>query len=230
MSLRKGQTATPKVQRPRDDIEAALRRRVKFLRASAAAYDDGDHDEALRMSVDLRALLHYGSSRPLLHELGLIKTLQYVDSAPERPPSSPGTVHMWGGGLTVLEVAFGEGGDTDGSVVPRYATGGPEGPPTNVRHRTYTEWWKTRLVVTAEDGRWFSRSFLVTQMANTEGAHTDAYLDGDYQALQEQVSSWHTSGANGVPKPVSSDVGRASVRQITWELLRTLEESCPELM
>lgn len=228
MTPRKGKTATPKVQRPREEIETAFRRRVKFLRASAAAYDAGDHDEALRMSVDLRALLHYGQSRPLLHELGLIKTLSFVDSAPE--PPNRGTVVVWGGGLTILQLGFGEGGNSEGSVVPRFAAGGGHGPPPNVRHRTYTQWWKTGLVVTAEDGRRFSRAFLVTQMANTEGAHTDAYLDGDYQALQDQVSTWSVRGAGGVTTPVNVDVGRASVRQITWELLRTLEESVPELM
>jgi len=30
------------------------------------------------MSVDLRALLYYGSSPPLLHELGLIKRIEFA--------------------------------------------------------------------------------------------------------------------------------------------------------
>jgi len=229
VSARKGKTATPKVRRPQGELENALRLRYRFLTKSAAAYDAGDQEKAVRMSVDLRALLHYGSSLPLLHELGRIKRIEFADSCPDQmtPPDGSQVVWMQGGGLTVMSFVWqNEDGSGSGKLVPRCSVGDGD----EIRWSKYTPWWKSDLVVTSEDGKRHSRLFVVTQMANSEGAHTDAYLEGDYQALQPRASGWTITGPDGVPHVAESDVAGASVRQVTWEVLRTLEEKCGDLL
>jgi hypothetical protein len=174
------------------------------------------------MSVDLRALLHYGQSPPLLHELRLIRRLQYLSTARSQKPR-PGQVWRWGGGLTILQAQVRPDG-MDGSVIPKGMD-----DVEMMHYAPYTEWWKKELVVTGEDGRAFSRAFLVTKMSNLDGAHTDPYLDGDYESLGPRLSLWRI-GTPGESAPVVSDVAAASIRQVTSELLRTLERDVPELV
>lgn len=226
MSRHKGKTATPKPRRPQIELEQALRTRFKFLQKSAAAYDGGDHDEALRLSIDLRALLHYGQQRPLLYELGLLKRLQYVDSS-SRLDQPPGIIVDSGGGLTILQIEVGADGIASrGVTVPRCY--GPQ--PESLRTKSYGPWWKSDLVVTSETGDLHSRMFVVTEMANTEAAHTDAYLDGDYRALQPRPSTWALVRSDGTRGEIPSEVARASVRQVAWEMVKTLETECSNLL
>lgn len=202
-------------------LEAALKRRLKWLREYAAAYDEGDHDEAYRMSVELRALLHHGTDMPLLYELDVIKKIEYASSVPIRPEPTGRAVSIWGGGLTVMTVRVGDDGQSTGGVVPRWEV---EKDQTDVRFVSYTEWWSREKAVTAEDGRRYSRGFLVQQMGNQDGAHTDAALTEEYESLGRRPTVWSVPTEAG-DLPIESDIAKASIRQITWELLLSLHRA-----
>ncbi|MGC4112103.1 MAG: hypothetical protein QM747_17145 [Nocardioides sp.] len=211
LSSRKPKPEEPRKRVPTERLQQALRIRYDFLKRSCESYDAGNQDEALRMSVDLRALFYHGSSKPLLAELGVIWEIRYASSVPER---LPGTERIWGGGLTSVAATITEG-EVSGAIAPR-------GDDATLRFVDYAEWWRHERVVTGEDGRTFSRMFLVQQMANHEGAHTDPYLNGDYDSLGPQLTTWSVT-ANDVHLQIAGDVGKASMRQIAWEATATLE-------
>lgn len=162
------------------------------------------------MAGVMRSLLHFGQGKPLLQHMGVIKKLQYVDASPQKL-DLPGHVQTFavGGGLTRLKL-----GHDSAELEP--LLGGDDG-----RVRQWGPWWKSDLVVRAGDDGWYSRSFLVLQMANTDFAHFDPFLDPDYAKLTTDTAGWQ-SGYAGV---VTGDVATASVRTITWELLSTFDRA-----
>jgi hypothetical protein len=209
-----GKPQPKKSPRPTAEMWGAFDRRVRFLEASAANFDAGDDDEAYRMALELRALLHYGQSKPLLHHLGIIKKLSYVDSAPEPPP---GVVFVASCGLTMMRMAA---GDPQGSgEVPRLGDGAHP-----YVERQYTTWWQHRQVVEANDGRRYSRRFLVSTMGNVDAAHTDSHLTDEYRSLKSGPSSWQTADIAGQLINVPNRTATASIRQIVWELLETFKQ------
>ncbi len=208
------------VPRSREELEQALRARFGFLRRSAASFDAGEEEEAVRLSLELRTLLHFGTGKPLLHQLGVLKQLHFTDSS---TPHIPGN-QLPGGGLTIFRMTSGPEGE--GRVTAPLSVL----PPNRIRpRRPFTQWWKNDLVVSAVDARRYSREFVVLQMSNTDGAHVTAYLDGDYDALKRDNLGWMFQQGS-VSAPFRGNVAAASVRQIAWEVQNTLERELPDLL
>src|SRR4029450_11005057 len=79
---------------------------MAFLRSSADAFDNGFEDEALRMAVALRVLLHdTESSHSLLSQLGAKDELRFADTATGIAPGVGPTV-----GLAAMRITTGPGG------------------------------------------------------------------------------------------------------------------------
>lgn len=86
-----------------DRLNAALAEQVDFLRASAEGFDAGRQDEAKRLGLTIRVLLHdAGGSKSLLEQLGLKSELSFLDTrrrrelpAGHRLPSSSGGRAGW---------------------------------------------------------------------------------------------------------------------------------------
>jgi hypothetical protein len=74
--------------RPPEELCEQLREQYGFLRRSADAYDSGFEGEAARLAVTLRVLLHDGgSSRSLLGQLQVKDTLRFEDTALHPSPT-----------------------------------------------------------------------------------------------------------------------------------------------
>src|SRR5689334_21606817 len=80
------------------ELVAHLAEQVAFLRQSAAQYDEGVDAEAKRLAVSVRTMCHdTRNSQSLLHQLGLLDVLRFVDTAwqmpmKREPEREPGTV------------------------------------------------------------------------------------------------------------------------------------------
>lgn len=117
-------------------------------------------------------------------------------------------------------------------------------------HLPIGEWWEQPVMRDAE-GRTFSREKLVSYLANTDGgAHVDPGLPEDYHALSRLNSAAVHAGASGTSFALAfgealsveyvrdnnmafTELGSpvpASVRQIAWELMRSIRGQFPELL
>lgn len=116
-------------------------------------------------------------------------------------------------------------------------------------HIRFDRWWE-QTVINVPNGKTFSREDLVKTVANKDGgAHVDPTLDDDYYALtrlnslevygggtkDELYLSWGDPDAKFTHAPdveltaLSSPVP-ASIRQIAWELTKSLAGRHPYLM
>jgi hypothetical protein len=172
MSHKNAKRARQAQRRTRSSPEllALLAEQVTWLARSGAAYDSGLEDEAKRLTVPIRVLVHdTGKSSSLLSQLGLKSSIRFIDSAaPIRPGNLATTL-----GLVMMRVNTVKGG----AYMPRLG----DGPP-HLYGRTapFDRWWKGPVSKLA-DGRTVSRYDYVMPVANQEGgAHVDPELSPMY--------------------------------------------------
>jgi hypothetical protein len=105
-----------------DDLAEKLRQQVGFLERSAALFDQGHKDEAMRLATIIRTLVHdTGASHSLLGQLGVKETISYLDtSEPIDPRNLLPTI-----GLAVVKVEAGPR-ETLGSYIAPLGDIGPE--------------------------------------------------------------------------------------------------------
>jgi hypothetical protein len=196
------------------------------MRSAGVAFDAGATDEALRLPVDLRLLLLYGRGQPLLHQPGLIKKMAFTDTGPNPPPGARSLGSS--GGLVVFKMTIIPAADACAGIVAPLGNGPPDRYANPARR--YPQWWRQDRPIVGNDDQRYSREFVVIQMANTEGAHVDAYLDGDYEALRRDTLGWTFSDGNGPDRPIDGNVVTASIRQVAYEVIDTLEREVPSLV
>ena len=229
-----------------DRHDAQLKRQLGFLQKSCAAFDAGDADEAIRIAVTLRVLLHdFNQSISLLTHLGIKASLRYIDTGVYRhlldpalkewvQSNSPGYALVSRTPSDVGLVELGDAGNgLAGWYAPlrfmRYVAESPYGKAIP-RTSDFEFWWRTPLVE-GSSGAAFSRWDLINIMANQDGgAHVDHALDADYQDLEldflgvQMEHGPHVAQPprDAIPPKALHNVAFASVRQIAFELEQTL--------
>lgn len=221
---------------------------MRFIVSSGNLVAQGDYDEAVRLAVSLRVLLHdTRHSRSVLGQLGWKDKLQYVNSL--RPLEiAPGFVVALGTdtgetageafGLVVLRT------DQNGNLA--YAAplgepapvplGGQAIPPT----LPFADWWNDKVLY-SEGQATFSRWDLVDQMAHKDGgAHLDLEeMTSEFREYKLQgagvVSIPMPPGQTGLPEKIDpalweqgtypGDAASPTVLQVAWELLETLDRA-----
>jgi len=205
-----------------------LDEQIEFLRASAKSFDCGAESEAKRLAVTIRVLLHDTTkSHSLLQQLGLKPNMPLVHSG--RPlPRGPkrNRIQNLDGGLCRL--------GPEGKYVPFLGDFPPDRdhPP-----QCFLDWWH-REVFTDGEGAEFSRRKYVLNVANKDGgAHVAPKLPKDFEHLTRENSAGFLnnskgSGSFGVSfsqvggdegEPFSNSLVLASIRQMAWELLESIE-------
>jgi hypothetical protein len=219
------------------DFRAQYLEQLSFIRSSASAYDAGEEHEAKRLALGVRILVHdKGRSTSLLTHLGLKRRLPLMDTALAASP--PGVISI-NAGLCTLEFDL----DTPGRILFRPPlddlSDDRQHPPA-----CFDDWW---LLPVLEDaaGRAFNRRDLVLSVADQDGgAHVDASLNPSYAALSRNNSigfgqagdqpnsailSVAFEGLSRVPddaqEPLANSVALASVRQIAFEVLSSIERA-----
>jgi hypothetical protein len=237
-----------KASRQHSTLDDHLQRQIGYLKRSCLLYDAGHEDEAQRIAVTLRVLLHdTGASKSLLGQLGAKSVLRFVDTGlyrTELDRAYKNWVKMNNPGHIIAGVTPGEAGlvvegfleDRSPAWVAPLQTDRlpplhPAAPSTTGISKPFETWWTAPLVETSEL-KYFSRHDLVTIMANQDGgAHVDPEIDSEYEALTVDFLGTQIEIGNdlvdktmgGDIPPMAGNVAAASIRQIAYEVLKTLQ-------
>lgn len=168
------------MQKPPPELVKQLRRQLDFIRNSASAYDAGHSEEALRIGVAIRVLLHDTKfSNSLLNQMGQKESLKLITTAKEIPEN------------LLAELDFGEclAGMVIGSSIEYSPV--PDGMPTV----SCVEWWAQPVFI--RDKVVYTRKDVVLSAANKDGgAHVDE-PDEKLQALQTAFWTKTQTNADG---------------------------------
>lgn len=190
-----------------EELLTQLKEQLMFLNLSCEAFDVGNIVEAKRIAVILRILLHDNRTcKSLLGQLNL-KNFLFLSSANGTNKDNILTQPC----LLILKVG------PDGSY---YDVPFENRPPHQFCWIGFDDWWN-QSVIMDNKRRTISRKNLVLYIADQDGgAHVDPGLDPTYFDLIRQNS---TAWLNGSGNPMGPNPAYLSVRQISHELRRTLE-------
>lgn len=192
-----------------------LQRQLGFLERSCASYDAGFTDEAVRIAVVVRTLLHQTkSSTSLLTHLGAT-SITLLSTTLDILARFDGSDPFYPRGLPLFFNGMG-----------RY--GGPSGYTAKLGDASTKElipmdkWWSQPVVIL--DRVPVSRRDIVLAAANKDGgAHVDASLTPEYESLSTPGSvGVFVSGedAESAEAPIT-DAHLVSLRQMGYELLNS---------
>jgi hypothetical protein len=199
--------------RTHEELDRALDIQRRAILASSSAYDAGDWWEALRLATAVFVVVHDGGKRnkSILSQLGIRGRLRFVASGFHYSPTNVlRETH-----LLSMRV-YG-----DGTAEYRPLLGGAAWP-----HRVlqFTDWWEKDTIF--RDGQFsLTRKSLTFSLRNQEGgAHFDESIrDPNYlRFAKEQLTTPYIVAHGLPPKPILG-AELATMRQIAWELLKTLE-------
>jgi len=189
----------------RSDLQELLQEQIGFLERSCAAFDDGYIDEAKRIAVVVRVLLHDTSnSHSLFMQLGY-KDYMLIDTCPSLEENIPEKIFQAGLAIPSLK-----------GYVPRYEVFSTVNP----LWVGFEKWWNNPVIKTKD--RTYSRRELVLLLANKEGgAHVNSTLTAHYEKLKHEGSGVSISLEGENPKPMTKEE-HTCLRQIAYELLESL--------
>ncbi len=196
------------------DLKNYLRDIIGFMRDSALAYDNRCMGEARRLAACVRALVQdTGQSRSLLGQLGL-KKLFFYDDAPDYNPE----LGLAFSGLAVV---------TLGGKVHRYAPRLDNNVRSKKKKAAFDEWWTKPVIVDEKVKLSMTRETITLAVASSNIGEINPKLTGAFDELQRKESAgWVNAGPGVAPDMV--EIEFASVRQIAFELLNSLEDQRPE--
>lgn len=198
-----------------EDYLKSLSEQIYFLRNSCEQYDKGYYSEGKRIAATIRLLVHdTKSSISLLNHLNVKTKLYYFNTA------IPNTKF----GLTGIRTTSEGNGKTE-YYPPLNNLSEPRKQRSWV---TFETWWEDMMVLS--DGKNnFSRKDLVTTLANKDGgSHVDKKLPENYYELtrKNSLKVYHIEEYNKVTNVQGIEL--ASLRQIAFELLNSLNNTFPE--
>ena len=204
------------------DFKNHLIQQIGFLLRSAEAYDDGYESEAKIMAGVLRILFHdTQKSVSLLTHLNKKNMLFYdttFDFNSNDIMSKSTLAHLFmTAGHHISQVKYVP--NLDDKNVSR-----------NIKV-PFNKWWEEKKVIRDMQGRFFTRKQLITTLCNKDGgAHIDAELENKKYADLTRNNSMkitYGKGEYGIGDPIPN-IELASIRQITHEVLKSLEEEFPK--
>ncbi|CAI8805975.1 Imm63 domain-containing protein [Pseudomonas sp. IT-P100] len=187
------------------ELAQHLKRQIIFLRNSVAAYDQGSHEEALRIAVVIRVLFYdTRSCTSLLKHMGRKDTLQLVTTAKDLPPNFPRPLEF---GELLSGMVFGE--------TIHYAPISA-GSPT----LACPDWWSQPVLI--RDDAPYTRGDVVRAAAHKDGgAHVDE-PDVHLKALREGfwMKEWRDARGLKVRESIG-DTHFRMLRRFADELLHS---------
>ncbi|AMA58064.1 hypothetical protein [Bradyrhizobium sp. CCGE-LA001] len=199
----------PNLKRTEEEKIAALAEQMEMLKASSENYDRGNCWEAKRLATTVATLLldGRGKIRPLLVQLGLRSTLQFISTARSletmRPRLALVAILLDGG-----PVRYSPYCDTEDFKLPW------------THEMKFQEWWE-EPVFGAADGRTLSRKNVVFSLRSQDGgAHFDENWGNDLSKMIATTNDEQLTTGDG--KPIAN-AHLGTMRQIAWELTETLK-------
>jgi len=196
------------------DLKGYLRDVVKFMKDACDAYDLGVPGEAKRLAVCIRILVHDMDQAPsLLTRMGR-KDIMFYDECPNYKPE----LGLPFSGLAVVTI---------GGPKPRYTPRLGLNPRIQMKKVTFKEWWNKVAVADPEKKVSLTRAAVVLNVANSVGGPVESKLDAAYDKLIQAYFNGPVADIAG-GTPYDAQIEFASVRQIAFEILRSLVEQLPE--
>ncbi len=181
------------------DFREHLARQLSFLERSAAAYDRGERDEAYRIAVAIRVLLHdTRRSVSILRHLNA-KDVPLLSTVMAGPRNA-----LFFDGMNLLAMS------------PGKIVAGPKLDQAPIRRMvSVDDWWNEPIF--AINRVETSRKDVVRGAANQDGgAHVDHALDADYERLKGGLYTPSPGAAVDIPEPQL-----VSLRQMAFEILNS---------
>lgn len=181
-----------------------LARQIKYLRRSCEIYDAGDFDEAIRLAVTIRTLIHdTPKSVSLLHQLDVKNTIKLPTSFGHKKnlPKNFKPVSIF----PIFAIS-----SSAGTTSPFPLSN----PPTNL---PVEDWWNE--IVWMQE-RTLTRKQIVLNTANKEGgAHVEAKAPQPIEDLRKGLSQIISMQINGVQVGTPANYHFILLRQFAHELL-----------
>lgn len=195
----------------KDELIDQLKEQISFLQFSVKNFDEGNELEAKRMAISLRIMLYDTSnSKSLLGQLGLKKKIKFLNTAV--PYSSTNLLSHHG--LVGIKI------EHLGNA--KYF---PFLDNKDARFNSFKDWWG-EIVIKDKKSNTFTRSNLIKIVSNKDGgAHVDSDIDKDYYELKNgNTIGWIFTDINGNVKDLDNKIVFVSIREITFEVLKSLYE------
>lgn len=199
-----------------DELQQHLKDTIQALELSTKALDKGYEGEAKRLAAAIRVLVHDTiSSHSLLGQIGR-KNIPFYDTSSPNPPER----YLTYSGLTFVQIT-----PQGAKHVALLDMLPPECPP---RWVNFDGWWY-RIIFIDKYTNKTNRKDLILSMANKDGGtHVDPVLDEKYANLSRRNSlGWRFSNSR-VDVPLGGPEN-AAVRQITHEVLKSLNPAMPSM-
>jgi hypothetical protein len=198
----------------RSEIVEHFRGQKQALQTSCESFDGGNKWEAARLATTVYSLVHDGgrNSQSILTQLGLRASL--------RLPST-GVVHPGNLLRDTPLVMHRIKGDGSADCLPLL----DQGAPREEHLVQFPTWWDKETIFRDGDQYQLTRKGLVFSLRNQDGgSHVGAKLtDAAYVRLsKENISTPSAVFSGRPPKPLLGDE-QASMRQVAWELLKSLD-------
>jgi hypothetical protein len=179
-----------------------LKRQLVFLRNSAAAYDAGHIEEAVRIGVVIRVLCHDATYPSLLKQMGLKESMQLVTTARDVPADLMKTIDV---AELLVGMTFGQTLSYDPV---------PEGSPVI----PCIDWWTQPVFF--RDAVMYTRKDVVLSAANKDGGAHVGVPDSKLRALQSGLWMKTVTKVDGTAMTVSlGDTHFRMLRRFADELL-----------
>ena len=201
-------------RRDAGELREAFEVQKSALMASCSAYDEGEKWEALRLATAIYILVRDGGkkNRSILTQMGKRNSMEFavpISTGADDPRNLLSytplvMIQMGGGGV---------------NFKPRLSEF-----PSGRRMPQFDEWWDHDLIyISGDNRRRMTRKKLVFALRNLDGgAHYDEeILDPNYIEMT-RGKSWVAVSPDGTKRPVRQ-LELASMRQIAWEVLDSLE-------
>lgn len=199
------------------DFTKQLADQIDLLKELAKLYDSGKTVAAKAMATGVRVLLHDTSSSTSLLTLLDRKNIYFFDT-------NGAEEQAWGGGKHIGSYHGLVGAATNSTYTPYL----DESVPGCSKESLFDEYWG-RVVFVDGKGNSFTRKDIILTLTNQDGgAHVDPGLSTKYAELSRQNSMGLTASVNGTEHKPLERAELAATRQITHEVIRTLDPSYPQ--
>lgn len=203
-----------------EDLLNHLSEHIYFLKTSAEKYDEGNTQEAKRLAVHVRTLVHDTShSDSLLKQLDK-KNIHFYDTANNK--TDPKNIMPE---MLLLKIILG----TETKPLKFIPHLDDLAPFQRHRKKSFKNWWN-KPILQDVDKNPFTRKDIVLRLANQDGgAHVDPVLDERFANLTRKVGLGWSWGPDEKSAKTVFGAERATMRQIVFEVLKSLEDAFPEL-
>lgn len=203
-----------KTHQTKHELWGYLQESLDFIRRSAESFDSGHWAEAKRLAVTVRVLVHdTKASKSLLNQLKLLPSMGFLCTA---RPNAPNLI--FGQASRLVLVKAGPEGVRFDAPTDRIP------PPPGVRHKIilFPKWWSEPVIHT--DKMIFTRRDIILALSNkVGGAHVDPELDAAFAELLRDNPLGITASLNGSEDQRVGDIELHSMRQIAFEVLKSVE-------